>query len=46
MRLEDSRVVYWYKCNCDWVTKICEEEHRAYARVPLDVLNEYVKVAR
>lgn len=31
-----------YACNCDWVTKYCDEEHRVYAKVPVSVLMPYV----
>ena len=43
--LSDTRVVYWYSCNCDWISKYCDEHHREVARVPLAVLNEY-RIAR
>lgn len=33
--------VSWYTCDCDWWTKYCDEHHRASARVPIDVLEEY-----
>lgn len=33
--------VYWYECDCDWLTKFCDEFHRRTADIPLDVLKEY-----
>lgn len=37
----DFRYVSWFPCDCDWVTKYCEENHHASARIPVSVLNEY-----
>jgi hypothetical protein len=34
--------VYWYDHDCAWITKYCDEHHRAGANIPLDVLNSYV----
>lgn len=36
-----GRVVYWYNCDCDWLSKYCDEHHRATARIPLAVLRSY-----
>lgn len=37
----DTRVVYFYTCDCAWISNYCETEHTASARIPLDVLEQY-----
>ena len=38
---EETRVVRWFMCNCDVISKYCDEYHTARARVPLSVLEHY-----
>jgi hypothetical protein len=39
MTVTDDLVrVFWYDCDCEWVTKYCEEFHRRSALVPRGVL--------
>lgn len=41
---EKMQVVSYYACNCAdsyWNTKYCDEHHRAYARIPVSVLEQY-----
>lgn len=33
--------VSWYGCDCDRLTKYCDENHRRYALIPRDVLEEF-----
>ena len=35
---DDSVRVFWYDCDCEWITKYCEENHRRSALVPRGVL--------
>ena len=37
-----SRVVHWYTCSCQWLSKFCDEYHRASSRVPVSVLREHL----
>lgn len=37
----DTVTVSWYTCDCEWITKYCDEEHYATAVVPKSVLSEY-----
>lgn len=39
--MAEFRAVNWYTCTCDWWTKFCDEHHRAFARVPVEVLEQY-----
>lgn len=38
---EETRYVPWYMCNCEWASKYCDDYHRAGARIPLSVLEQY-----
>lgn len=33
--------VHYYTCDCDYISKYCDEYHTAYARIPKSVLDEY-----
>jgi hypothetical protein len=33
--------VQYYNCACEWVSKYCDENHRAVANIPLSVLRKY-----
>lgn len=33
--------VSWYTCNCDYLSKYCDEYHQASALVPASVLEEH-----
>lgn len=35
---DEKRIVYWYDCDCDWISKYCDENHRRSALVELDYL--------
>lgn len=37
----DLRYVSWFTCDCDWINKYCEENHRETARIPVRVLKQY-----
>lgn len=37
----DGVTVSWYSCDCPWLTKYCDEEHRKYAVIPRTVLEQY-----
>lgn len=39
---EKTVQVSWYTCDDHWLTKYCDEHHRAIARVPVSVLEPYV----
>lgn len=41
VRQKDTRCVHWYHCNCDVLSKYCDEYHRSVALVPADVLRNY-----
>lgn len=34
-------LVHWYDCNCEWITKYCDEYHQKSAYIPADVVREY-----
>lgn len=36
-----TRRVHWYHCNCDVLSKYCDEYHRSVALVPAEVLRKY-----
>lgn len=41
---EKTVSVSWYTCDCaetSWITKYCDEHHRAHAVIPLSVLEQY-----
>lgn len=46
--MSDEKTVYvsWYTCNCEWTTKLCDEEHRAGARIPLSKIKEWIEENR
>lgn len=33
--------VSWYDCDCEWLSKYCDDHHRKYAHVPVEVLEKY-----
>lgn len=35
-----TRTVYYYDCNCDTISKACEELHSRSVRVPLNYLRD------
>ena len=35
--------VRYYTCNCEWISKYCDEFHTARALVPVAVLEKYTK---
>lgn len=44
---EDKNVyVSWYDCDCDYISKYCDEYHSVGASVPLWVLRPYIKEER
>lgn len=41
VRPETTRRVHWYHCNCDVLSKYCDEYHRSVALVPAEFLRMY-----
>lgn len=39
----DLVTIHWYDCNCDWLTKYCDEHHLRTARTPREILDRYTK---
>ena len=35
-----TRVVYFYDCNCDWISKYCDDHHQVSVRVPISYLRD------
>lgn len=35
-------IVHWYSCDCDYLSKYCEDNHRQVASVPEYVLTPYI----
>ena len=41
MNENETVVVRYYDCKCDWRTKYCDEYHVRVVRIPLSVIREY-----
>ena len=40
--MDDGTVyVAWAECDCEWVTKFCDDNHMAYAQVPVVELEKW-----
>lgn len=39
--MTEKVLVKWYECDCQWLTKYCDEEHVRTAWVPLDVVKRH-----
>lgn len=40
---EKTIVVSWQSCDCEWWTKFCDLYHTKSARVPLSLIENWVK---
>lgn len=36
-------IIHWYDHDCPWITKDCDENHRKFASVQKDKLDEFLK---
>lgn len=41
--MPETVYVSWYTCNCDWLTKYCDDHHQAGAFIPRTILEQYRK---
>lgn len=41
MAKEPSQYVTYYTCNCDYLSKYCDEHHLSGALVPVSILEQY-----
>ena len=39
--MTETVTVRWYVCSCPWITKVCDEEHLRFARVPIALLEQF-----
>lgn len=38
-----TTTVSWYNCDCEYRSDYCAEYHTTWARIPTDVLNQYIQ---